>query len=80
MKTSLHGFLKPEKTHIAKERLGKKNQICKCTYGEKYAPQDILKYRLNIQFRKENADGTTINILTLCKLALLSEIPIPHSA
>lgn len=39
-----------------------------------------LKYRLNIQFRKENADGFTTNSLALCKLALLTEVLILHSA
>lgn len=39
-----------------------------------------LKYKHSIQFRKENADGTTINSLVLCKIALLTEILILHSA
>lgn len=39
-----------------------------------------LKYRLNIQFKKENVDGITTNSLGLCKLALLTEILILHSA
>lgn len=39
-----------------------------------------LKYRLNIQFRKENADGFTTNSLARCKLVLLTEVLILHSA
>lgn len=39
-----------------------------------------LKYRLNIQFRKENADGITTSSLALYKLAVLTEILVLHSA
>lgn len=68
------------KAHLTKERLGKKSQIRECTYAEKNMPLGTsLNYRLSIQFRKENADGTTINNLTLSKLAVLTEILALHS-